>query len=433
MGEYSNRTFCHIPGGEDARCPPSRHCRRVRPGLHTRRSRFNSPAAAGRSALPAVPEPCVSARSRRRAKGGPARLGCLRGGQAQRLHGGGPGIHARAADEFHEGRRHRHVGHPDIRRRLDGRVRARDGAEPLRLGGESDGGSQRPRTRDLGGAHGRRPGLAGRRRREPRPGARRQFGPLREGRSDLPREGDARAPDARDGSWGEGVHHRVGRPECAAVVARRPEDRVRDQPHRSQLRRRLRHGGAHREVHVAERGFRREPALVGRRQVHRLRPAPGAALRTAGAAGKSAASGSRADRPSSRRTRRAAAAAARARAAGGANPNIPPAAQQIPGLTRATFKGGYTLSLWKADVATGEAQEVWHNQPNDRMFTLAQQPAARGRLRRVPPGEFGGRGGAAGEATRRRAPSPSRPPDPGRVGPLLLAEYRRRRIRSPFC
>ena len=46
-----------------------------------------------------------------------------------------------------------------------------------------------------------------------------------------------------------------------------------------------------------------------------------------------------------------------------------------PGLMQATFKGGYTLSVWKADVATGEAQEVWHNEPNDRMFTTLDQPA----------------------------------------------------------
>jgi dipeptidyl-peptidase 4 len=40
-----------------------------------------------------------------------------------------------------------------------------------------------------------------------------------------------------------------------------------------------------------------------------------------------------------------------------------------PGLYRAAFKGGYTLSLMIADVATGEAREIWHNQPNDRVFT----------------------------------------------------------------
>jgi dipeptidyl-peptidase-4 len=39
-----------------------------------------------------------------------------------------------------------------------------------------------------------------------------------------------------------------------------------------------------------------------------------------------------------------------------------------PGLFSATFAGGYTLSLMVADVATGEAREFWHNQPNDRTF-----------------------------------------------------------------
>jgi dipeptidyl-peptidase 4 len=47
---------------------------------------------------------------------------------------------------------------------------------------------------------------------------------------------------------------------------------------------------------------------------------------------------------------------------------IPPAAAKIPGLTQATFKGGYTLSVWKGSAETGEAAEVWHNEPNDRMF-----------------------------------------------------------------
>jgi dipeptidyl aminopeptidase/acylaminoacyl peptidase len=49
-----------------------------------------------------------------------------------------------------------------------------------------------------------------------------------------------------------------------------------------------------------------------------------------------------------------------------------PGAQQqprIPGLTRATFKGGYTLSFWVGDVATGQAREFWHNAPNDSQFT----------------------------------------------------------------
>ncbi len=51
------------------------------------------------------------------------------------------------------------------------------------------------------------------------------------------------------------------------------------------------------------------------------------------------------------------------------NSNIPAAAHQIPGLTRAAFRGGYTLGLWVADVATGDGHEFWHNQPNDPIFS----------------------------------------------------------------
>ncbi|HTE43975.1 MAG TPA: prolyl oligopeptidase family serine peptidase [Gemmatimonadaceae bacterium] len=38
------------------------------------------------------------------------------------------------------------------------------------------------------------------------------------------------------------------------------------------------------------------------------------------------------------------------------------------GLYRAEFRGGYTISLMVADVATGKADEVWHNQPADKTF-----------------------------------------------------------------
>ena len=31
--------------------------------------------------------------------------------------------------------------------------------------------------------------------------------------------------------------------------------------------------------------------------------------------------------------------------------------------------GGYNLSLWVAELATGEGWEIWHNQPEDRSFT----------------------------------------------------------------
>jgi dipeptidyl aminopeptidase/acylaminoacyl peptidase len=54
---------------------------------------------------------------------------------------------------------------------------------------------------------------------------------------------------------------------------------------------------------------------------------------------------------------------------GGGNANVPPAAQQIPGLTRSTFRGGYTTSIWVGDPATGEAKEVWHTEPQETFLT----------------------------------------------------------------
>jgi dipeptidyl-peptidase-4 len=44
------------------------------------------------------------------------------------------------------------------------------------------------------------------------------------------------------------------------------------------------------------------------------------------------------------------------------------AAGRADGLYRAEFRGGYTISLMVADVATGKADEVWHNQASDRTF-----------------------------------------------------------------
>ena len=38
------------------------------------------------------------------------------------------------------------------------------------------------------------------------------------------------------------------------------------------------------------------------------------------------------------------------------------------GLNRAAFPGGYTLSFWVADVASGEGREFWHSQPGDNSF-----------------------------------------------------------------
>jgi dipeptidyl aminopeptidase/acylaminoacyl peptidase len=91
---------------------------------------------------------------------------------------------------------------------------------------------------------------------------------------------------------------------------------------------------------------------------------------------------------------------------------IPPAANQIPGLTRAAFKGGYTLSLWKAEVATGEAQEVWHNEPNDRLFNTFTNPQLAGDYVVFPLSTFGGRGGGRGRGDQSGAAPPQPPAGP---------------------
>ena len=39
------------------------------------------------------------------------------------------------------------------------------------------------------------------------------------------------------------------------------------------------------------------------------------------------------------------------------------------GLEDAAFAGGYDLSLWIADLSTGEGREIWHNEPGDTAFT----------------------------------------------------------------
>jgi dipeptidyl aminopeptidase/acylaminoacyl peptidase len=53
---------------------------------------------------------------------------------------------------------------------------------------------------------------------------------------------------------------------------------------------------------------------------------------------------------------------------GGGRGGVQQAGGPADGLHRAAFRGGYSLSLMVADVATGKAEEVWHNQPNDRTF-----------------------------------------------------------------
>ena len=53
----------------------------------------------------------------------------------------------------------------------------------------------------------------------------------------------------------------------------------------------------------------------------------------------------------------------------GAVPNDSTRRSQSPGLYQAAFRGGYTIAVMIADVATGTARELWHNAPGDKVFT----------------------------------------------------------------
>ena len=93
---------------------------------------------------------------------------------------------------------------------------------------------------------------------------------------------------------------------------------------------------------------------------------------------------------------------------------------------RATFKGGYTIAFYKADVTTGEAQETWHNQPND---ALVRQPRRTSALAgdlvifQFSPG--GGRGGEADAAGEDAAPAAPEPPAAPAAEALAVDEWDR--------
>jgi len=80
---------------------------------------------------------------------------------------------------------------------------------------------------------------------------------------------------------------------------------------------------------------------------------------------------------------------------------------QSPGLNGASFRGGYTLSLWTVAVADGQGREVWHNEPNDRTFTTINNMRAAGDVVIFPlTAGGGGRGrGAAAPASVPAAPA----------------------------
>jgi len=74
-------------------------------------------------------------------------------------------------------------------------------------------------------------------------------------------------------------------------------------------------------------------------------------------------------------------------------PAAAPVVNNSPGLMQATFRGGYTISFYRADITTGEAQETWHNQPNDPIASNVANARLAGGLVIFQFGAgFGGRG-----------------------------------------
>jgi len=73
--------------------------------------------------------------------------------------------------------------------------------------------------------------------------------------------------------------------------------------------------------------------------------------------------------------------------------NVPASARQIPGMTSASFKGGYSYSIWIADAATGVARESWHPKPGDRWSSLPALRLAGDYVVFSGSAGFGGRGG----------------------------------------
>ncbi len=96
-------------------------------------------------------------------------------------------------------------------------------------------------------------------------------------------------------------------------------------------------------------------------------------------------------------------------------PSTPAAVNNSPGLMRATFKGGYTQSFYKADVTTGEAEETWHNQANDTIAANIGNARLAGDLvifQYAAGGGRGGRGGRGGNGAATSAPESATPAGP---------------------
>jgi dipeptidyl aminopeptidase/acylaminoacyl peptidase len=121
----------------------------------------------------------------------------------------------------------------------------------------------------------------------------------------------------------------------------------------------------------------------------------GPAFQPPAAAGTAAAAGGRGGRGARGGNGAAAGNAGAQAGARGAQGAAAPAApvNNSPGLMTATFRGGYTLGIYKADVATGDAQEVWHNQKGDTVVPNILSAHLADRYLVFPAFQFGGRGG----------------------------------------
>jgi dienelactone hydrolase len=89
--------------------------------------------------------------------------------------------------------------------------------------------------------------------------------------------------------------------------------------------------------------------------------------------------------------------------------NIPASARTIPGLTSATFKGGYAYSIWTADAAAGTATETWHPAAGDRFMALPALRLAGDYV--IFSGNAGGGGGRGGGGRGQGPAGPPAPPD----------------------
>jgi dipeptidyl aminopeptidase/acylaminoacyl peptidase len=110
----------------------------------------------------------------------------------------------------------------------------------------------------------------------------------------------------------------------------------------------------------------------------------------------------------------AAAPAGRGNGRGAAGATEAAAVNKTAGINEAKFQGGYTIAFYKADITTGDAQEIWLNQPKDKIVANIGNLHLAGEtliFQFLQPGDFGARGGAA---ARRPASekAPEKPKEP---------------------